>query len=365
VLSITLVGGMYAGFALVSGYTDTGFLWSAVTLIYLYAILHAFSVLVGTITRSSVAAILVVLMMFMFSGCIHRAWIFSEYAQQNTMLEILRTEMREEGSGRIEDDDEDESGFLAALKVTLNTLHYTLPKTGDASTITGMLRQAVEGTGPALEDTEAHIVFAEHPEGMIRMGSSTPDFEDPVIWVSREADADDRQKVYLTRRDRAPKEAPPEGERVRRLIASRVANAFEDGLEEREERGELFEGPSKERAMFGPNQLIVVRWQEGSANDALHRARFFFHFSAWLYEIDITVPRNTMDTESYEEWESEFFRGLGIGAEQFRGPMQWYEDEFGWNSTWKFNAWFSIASSLAFALVCLLAATFRLNRYDF
>ena len=364
VLSLVLVGGMYAGFAMVSGYTDTGFLWSAVTLVYLYAMLHAFSVLVGTITRSSVAAILVVLMLFMFSGCIHSAWIFKEYAQENVALELLRTEMREEGSGRVEGE-EDEEWFLESLSLTLNTFHYILPKTGDAKTITGMLREAVEGTGPALEDTEARVVFKDHPGAMSLMGSATPDFEDPVIWIPSDPDADARQRVFLTRRDRAPTEEPPPGERVRRLIASRVASAFDKDLEAREERGELFEGPSKERAMFGPNQLIVVRWQEGSANDSLHRARFFFHFSDWLYEVDLTVPRNHMDDETYEEWENDFFWGLALGAQQFRGPMQWYDDEFGWKSPWKFNAFFSIGTSLAFAMFCLGLSVFRLNRYDF
>ena len=50
-----------------------------------------------------------------------------------------------------------------------------------------------------------------------------------------------------------------------------------------------------------------------------------------------------------------------MGTEQFRGPMQWYEDEFGWNAPLKFNAFFSIATSLAFALVCLALAAFRLR----
>ena len=364
VLSFALVGGMWAGFVLISGYTDTGFLWSAVTLVYLYALLHSFSVLVGTVTRSSVAAILLVLMMFMFSGCIHRGWVFKEYAQESYALELLRTEMREEGSIRTEEEEED-STLLSFLTLTLDTLHYALPKTGDATTITGMLRQAVEGTGPALEDIEAHVIFEDDPEGMELIGSSTPDFEDPVTWVPRDPNADSRQRVFLKRRVRAPQEEAPIEGRVRRLVASRVAAAFEDELDVRESRGELLSGPSKERAMFGPNQLIVIRWEEGSEADPLYRSRFFFHFSDWLYEIDLTVPHTVMHQESYEEWEDEFFRGLALGTEKFRGPMEWYEDEFGWNSPWKFNAFFSIGTSLAFALVCLLLSAFRLNRYDF
>jgi len=365
VLSLVLVGGMWTGFALVSGYTDTGFLWSALTLVYLYALLHAFSVLVATVTRSSITAILLVMILFMFSGCVHNAWTFKEYMKEQVVLEVLRIEMREEGSGEMSLDDEDGSAFLEGIGVTLDVLHYVLPKTGDAATITGMLREAIEGTGPALEDTEAEVVFRDHPEGMVLIGTSTPDFKDPVTWVPRDPDADPRQRVFLTRRVRTPEEEPPAGERVRRLVASRIASAFEKDLEEREDRGELLVGPQKERAMFGPNQLIVIRWEEGNESDALHRSRFFFHFSDWLYEIDLTVPRAAMDDEAYEEWEDEFFWGLGLGAETFRSPNQWYEDQFGWSAPLKFNAFFSIATSLAFAMFCLLLSVFRLSRYDF
>jgi ABC-type transport system involved in multi-copper enzyme maturation permease subunit len=365
VLSIALVGGMYLGFALVSGYTDTGFLWSAITLIYLYAILHAFSVLVATITRSSVAAILLVLMMFSFSGCIHRAWVFKEYSQETTAFKVLRAEMQEKGD--IQEDDEDSTAIVILTNV-LNGLHYTLPKTGDATTITKMLREAVEGMGPALEDTEADVILEDNPTGMILMGSSTPDFSSPVTWVPEDQDADPRQKVFILRRDR--EQAPSEsGETERRLVSSRVASSFLDELEERDERGELAEAPEKERRMFGGgrrgNQLIVVRWAEGSPDDALRRARFFFHFSDWLYQVDLSMPREAMSDENYEEWESDFFYGLRLGKDQFLGPMQWYEGEFGWNSPWKYNAYFSIFSSLSFALLCLLFSVFRLNRYDF
>jgi len=367
VLSVALVGGMYLGFALVSGYTDTGFLWSAITLIYLYAILHAFSVLVATITRSSVAAILLVLMMFSLSGCVHRAWIFKEYSQETTAFKVLRAEMQEENT--FEDDSEDSLAITAITNI-LNGLHYTLPKTGDATTITKMLREAVEGMGPVFEDTEGDVVIKDDPAGMRLVGSSTPDFSSPVTWVPESGDADSRQRLFLLRRER---EQPPSesGETVRRLVSSRVASSFLDELEERDERGELAASPNKERQMFGGgrrnrgNQLIVVRWEEGSSNDAVRRARFFFHFSDWLYEVDISMPRSSMSDEGYDEWESDFFYGLRLGKDQFLGPMQWYEDEFGWNSPWKYNAYFSIFTSLSFALVCLLAAVFRLNRYDF
>src|SRR5262249_37527543 len=57
-LAALLVVGLYLAFLVTSGYNDTGFLWGALTLVYLFALLHAFSICVGVLTRSSVAAIL-------------------------------------------------------------------------------------------------------------------------------------------------------------------------------------------------------------------------------------------------------------------------------------------------------------------
>ena len=359
VLSFTLVGGMYSGFALSSGYTDTGFLWSAVTLIYLYAMLQAFSVLIGTVTRSSVAAMLAVLTLFPVSSCTHFVWKQKQWAQDQEWIGRMR---QLDSSDQIEEGEELE-GVLYWVDSTFNAFHYTLPKTSDASQLTSMLRGAIEGLGPALRDAEGQILveFQEHPEGMMLMGSSRPDFKDPVAWVPRDPEADPRMRVFLTRSDRNPKGET--GKRSKRLHASRVANALVDELDEREERGELLVGPVKEMEALA-NSMIGVRWKEGSERDPLHRTRLFFQVPAWLYEVDLTVPQETMDDEAYRSWEADFLNGIYFG-QRFMSPDKWYEEQFGWDSPWRYNAFFSIGTSLAFVLLCLAASAFRLNRYDF
>ena len=366
VLSFTLVGGMYSGFAISSGYTDTGFLWSAVTLIYLYAMLQAFSVLIGTVTRSSVAAMLAVLILFPVSSCTHWVWERKQWAQEqewSSLMDALDADVEEEEE---EGDEEELEGVLYLLDSCFNAFHYLLPKTSDASQLTSMLRGAIEGLGPALRDAEGMILveFQEHPEGMMLMGSSTPDFKDPVAWVPKDPKADSRMRVFLTRRDRNPKSET--GERSRRLHASRVANALVDELDEREERDELLVGPEKEvdDRMSGHGSMIAVHWKEGSERDPLHRTRVFFQVPAWLYEVDLTVPQETMDDEAYQSWEGDFLDGIYFGP-RFQGPEEWYEEQFGWDSPWRYNAFFSIGTSLAFALLCLAASVFCLNRHDF
>ena len=63
VLAFVLVLGMHIGLLVTSGYSDPGFLWSALTLVYIFALVHAFSTLIAVYTRSSVAAILFTLML--------------------------------------------------------------------------------------------------------------------------------------------------------------------------------------------------------------------------------------------------------------------------------------------------------------
>ena len=43
-------------------------------LIYTFAVMHAVSVMVGVLTRSSVATILLVVIFFFMNSCVHNAW---------------------------------------------------------------------------------------------------------------------------------------------------------------------------------------------------------------------------------------------------------------------------------------------------
>ena len=54
-----LIGGMYLGFRVVSGYDNKGLLWGIATLTYGFAVFHAISVVVGVFTRSTIAAMLI------------------------------------------------------------------------------------------------------------------------------------------------------------------------------------------------------------------------------------------------------------------------------------------------------------------
>jgi hypothetical protein len=49
----------------------------------------------------------------------------------------------------------------------------------------------------------------------------------------------------------------------------------------------------------------------------------------------------------------------------FLGKDEWYEKRFGWTAPLRFNAFFSLLSSFAFAALMLGISAWRLSRIDF
>src|SRR5258706_5286091 len=123
ILSTALVLGMHIGLLLVSGTSDPAFLWSVATIVYVYTLVHSVSLLMGVLTRSSVAAILMTILFFSFNGCIHQSWIGSEYYREQQRLE--QEEKAKEGAPPEEGKIGGGPLFLFRLVVGL---HFLLPK---------------------------------------------------------------------------------------------------------------------------------------------------------------------------------------------------------------------------------------------
>ena len=68
-LSVVLVVGTYLGILLVSGYNDPGILFGALSLTYLFGLVYSVCMLIGTVTRSTVASILLSVLFFAVNGC--------------------------------------------------------------------------------------------------------------------------------------------------------------------------------------------------------------------------------------------------------------------------------------------------------
>jgi hypothetical protein len=136
------------------GYSDPGFLWSALTLVYVYALVQTVSVVVGVFTRSS-RLILCTTCSSASTAASSRSGSRASGDERNaSAVELPAVAIEARPSNPV----------LDFLGLVLNSLHYTLPKTHDADVLTKKLRTVVAGRGYVLRD-DGILRVEEDPEG--------------------------------------------------------------------------------------------------------------------------------------------------------------------------------------------------------
>jgi len=358
-ISSVLVLGMYLGFWITSGYNDPGFLWGALTLVYLYAMMHAFSIGVAVFTRSSTAAILLTIFLFMICGGVHGGWVTYEYFQEQDFVNQLRSEDfddEEEGDGEA-----DESTVVQVLVGTLKTLHFVLPKTSEADMITTKLQRAVTEKAPQVETDDGDLVVKIEPPGYVRIDSTADALE--TTGVEWKADTDEEGfhgTVSMRRYEREVIEKKI-GSRTKRLPmnAKDASDAFEEELEAREV------DPSSDNIRLSGIRAISISWQDPGLG--VLGERVFFHYGDYLYEVEHLAPSDGSSEEEMRELRRQFLQHGNIVLGQIAGmsPDVWFAKVFDWDAVWKYNIFFSIGSSLAFIAAMLGLAWLRLRRIDF
>lgn len=126
-LSAVLLSGVFAGLRVSSDYSYFGLFWALPTVLYVFAVVHAISMMIGVWTRSSPAAILLTLAFFIGNGCVHTGWKVKE-----TLLGEVTSPADEPGP------------TLQAFYSAVDGAHLVLPKTGDADEIVDIIRGADE-----------------------------------------------------------------------------------------------------------------------------------------------------------------------------------------------------------------------------
>lgn len=366
VLSFLLVLGMYLGFRITSGYDDPGFLWSALTLVYLYAALHAFSLLVATLTRSSVAAILLTIVLFSFSGCVHGAWIAKEQYVHGERLKLQRQallvesqpgglEAGEEGAG--EPAEKEPNVVLERLTLALDVLHYVLPKTSDADVLVRKLKQSFQ-PGFALEDPDGKLVIGGRLRGWELVTPGKVDLaRAPAVWVREGGGEGSPEALRLSRRSRKVEE----GGRTRLQTALAASSQVLDGLRADPSAWD----PDRESARMAGAQVYVVSWRTGSEEERLLHERWLFAYRDWMFELDATLRAPSAEDEDPDRWKVDLRRHLELGEDAGLDGIFWYERQFTLDAPLRYNPLFSIGSTVAFALLSLLLASWRLSRIDF
>lgn len=371
ILATLLVGGMHLGLLVNSGYSDPGFLWTILTLVYLFAILHAFSVAVGVLTRSTVAAILTTLMFFLFTGCTHLVWEGRDKNREEIDKSLAVTNSEAESADTFD-------RFTRYFLVALDTAHYVLPKTNDAGRIAAKLRRDLGGHEEAVFDPDTRLTVLAQATGMKRRG----DFpEEPVSWTPAGG-----EPGFTARLERRTWNGPEsEGGEYRgsnwvRFMVARAAQerraelasdpSVSDLTEARTRAGIWREGDGWERTRetFAGQSAVFLTWtradpQRGPRDQ---RAILFGRWPEFVYAVELDMPAGWADDPEHARRLDGFLGSFAFDSGPDPGnPDAWYSERFDWDAELKYNAFFSILSTLGFVLAVLGLAGWRLSRIDF
>ena len=163
-LGLILTVGMYLGVLVASGVSYPGIIWSSAALLYLFAMVHSVTMLIGLVTRSTPAAMLLGILFFFGNGCVHQGWMWADMLRHEDSVvadmvgmgedEAAEDESTEDGStdagADAEELDEPPSAWKQVADVALGALdvaHYVLPKTNDASLVVLHTQEAIFPSG--------------------------------------------------------------------------------------------------------------------------------------------------------------------------------------------------------------------------
>jgi ABC-type transport system involved in multi-copper enzyme maturation permease subunit len=353
ILGILLVGGMHVGLLVNSGYSDVGSLWAVLTLIYLFAILHAFSIVVGVVMRSTVAAILTTLVFFAFTGCVHMGWKAKDNFLETRNTKIAAVAAADDSLGgesaskkpdEIEQIDRLKQGFFTFLDV----MHFTLPKTSDASLIAQKLRRTVENRNVPFTHEGTGLKVLVLPEGFEHAPLPSDDSHTVVVWTHAGPGGTPNARIALRHWDYDD----PTSKDEKKGLHARLETDPAVGKTVTDERGRIAGG-----------RIEWVNWLEQRPEDVWrHRTGFFGY--VWVLEIE--GEQTWLDAPAQVESLKQFQASIGYDNEQGNhGAFSAYERKLSWTGPLKYNLTFSIASSLAFVVAVLALGWWRLSRIDF
>jgi ABC-type transport system involved in multi-copper enzyme maturation permease subunit len=375
ILSFVLVAGMDLGLLLVSGYHDPGIFFASLQLIYVFGLIYSVCMLIGIVTRSTVASILLTVLFFMFNGCVHQLWTQFERrdSSRDAILAAAVARGEDTESGPNEDEiqraTEEDHIVFRVFQATLKTLHYTLPKTTDAPIIASKLRRSIDH--PFYIDRDSDLAMFVLPSGWEEAPADR--IEAPFASAPLEhgfgtarlalSHRESESHFQLWRRPSITQEVTVGDRTIRRNEnAARTAAGVEDELEERDDISDLDRKPLR----FGENSkgepvsgARRVSWTQNTSEGArwrvlaLFRSGKEFMYTAFLDAPDASVGEELFDSLSVA-------MALDVGNDN-----TWYSKQLSLTAPLKFNLLFSIGSSVVFTALMLALGWWRLTRIEF
>ena len=344
-LSSALVVGMHLSLLLVSGYSDAAFLWNIPSLVYVFALVHCISTLTAVLTRSSVAAILVSLVFFLFNGCIHQGWI----TLQHSDARAAAVRATEEGSSEKEAD-----ALLGGLRGLLSLAHHALPKTTDADIIVDSLREQLTGKPPIVADSGSGARWTEFPEGLELIGAKGPrDFAGNAPEWNWTKGGEQVAKIRIQRESRLlePVNGKPKKRSARAVAREFLATLPKTG------------NPTLQSLNLGSYGGEQVSWAENGQQ----RIRSWTSVDDLFFVGDFQALSDTVTRDQAGEVYGMLYLRLQFDRDDPRvmDAREWYRRRLGWSAPWPYSIGWSLGSSMLFAALLLAASCWRLKRIDF
>jgi len=379
-LSSVLALGNYFGFMVASGLNDPGILMGAPMMIYVFSVVYSIAMLLGVLTRSTVASILLTCIFFLLNGCLDTAW------KGLTELELQANRsgaraVAEAMKGDSEAQKEDGTPILDMLWNTVCGIHYVMPKTGDADVLASKLRRTI-GAPPFREDI-SRLALKHIPEGYELMpaadGRAAPEMGpkelallgdarlylrstggEPVIRITLF-----RRAVELNKRERKGRTI------TSRENSSKASGKLEEAILMRlgpvDESAAGDESPAprvlRDNKNFNTRGMssiagYLLTWR--TAQEQMRQAHVFRVGQDWIYTLLIDDSMSAPDEERTEKTLATM--GLELGYDD---SVPAYEEAFTLSAPWRYNILFSVASTLAFTLLMLFLGYWKLRRIDF
>jgi hypothetical protein len=107
-------------------------------------------------------------------------------------------------------------------------------------------------------------------------------------------------------------------------------------------------------------------WVEDRGGEKRLRRRWVFQINSRLLTLDYDAEATWARTPEQETAAQKFVASIQIEDAMAQQMSQAdYDTYFGWNAPWRFNAWFSVGTTLAFIVAVLALGIAKLKRIDF